>query len=538
MRRSVRAHRLLGRVLLGLVVVGSTLALGSCHRTPERPPNILWIVAEDMNFELGAYGDPLARTPNLDRLAAEGVRYTNVFATSPVCAPSRTALITGVHATTIGAQHMRSEDGGYRPVPAPEVRTFTEPLRAHGYYAGNVLKLDYQFSGPVADAPPTNWDEEAFGDWRHRDGDQPFFLYATSLLTHESRLFEDTSATTTDPARVVVPPYYPDTPAVRADFALHYDNVAAMDTAVGELLDRLEAEGLADDTIVFFFADNGRGFPRDKRSVYDGGIHEPLIVRWPGHLEPGTSNDELVSFLDFAPTVLALAGLPIPEFMQGRVFLGERAAPAPEFVFASSDRNDEAVDRVRAVRDRRYAYVRNYRPELPYGQTITYRESLVTMQEIRRLGALDQLEPPADWFFRATKPVEELYDTLVDPYQVHDLATDPAYGAILARMRDAHERWVLDSGDTGAIPEAELAERFWPSGVRPTTPPPSFATTSAGVAIVTETAGASIAYRIEGEDDLWRLYVDPIRVTRGRTVRAIAVRYGWAPSAAAVFSVE
>ena len=499
-------------------------------------PNVLWIVADDMNFEIGAYGDPLARTPNLDRLASEGVRYTSAFSTSGVCAPSRVALITGTFATTLGAHHMRSLDGGYQPVPPPEVKTFTEPLRAAGYYTSSLTKLDYQFSGFVGGAPRTNWDDPN-GTYRGRAPGQPFFAHVTFLETHESQLF-GTRPLETDPAAVTVPPYYPDTPAVRTDLARHYDNVATLDARVGELLAMLDEDGLAENTVVVFFADNGRGLPRDKRWVYDGGIHLPLIVRWPGHLEPGTVSDELVSWLDLAPTALALAGLPVPEHMPGRVFLGPGAEPEPEFVYAAEDRHDEATDRIRAVRDRRWKYVRNHQPETPYGQTVRYRNNLATMQEIFRLHDEGMLFPPADWYYRATKPVEELYDTVADPYEIENVAGRPEHEARLARMRAAHDRWVVETGDLGAVPEAELAERFWPGGVQPVTPPPALMpaggsfSTGVEVTIASEVPGASIAYTLEpGDDARWLLYAGPFKLASSATLRAVAVRYGWAESA-------
>lgn len=508
-------------------------------------PNIVWIVPEDMNFELGAFGDPLARTPNIDRLADEGVRFSNVFATAGTCAPSRAALITGMYATSIGAHHMRSSQGGYQPVPPPEVKTFTEYLRAAGYYTSNTGKLDYQFSGVLRGAPITNWDEPE-GLWRGREAGQPFFSYVTFLSTHESTLFGDNSMTDTDPSAVVVPPYYPDTPVVRADFARLYDNVAGMDAELGRIIDMLEEDGVLEDTVILFFPDNGRGFPRDKRWVYDGGIYEPLIVRWPGQLQPGAWNEELVSFIDFAPTMLSLAGVAAPEHMPGRVFLGAGREPEPQYVFAASDRVDEASDRIRAVRDKRYKYIRNYQPETPYGQSIAFRNMLATMQEMFRLHDAEMLEPPADWYFQQTKPDEELYDTEADPFEIENLADQPQYGEVLERMRAAHEAWLADTGDLGGIPEAELAERYWPGGVQPQTPPPviepaggTFAG-SAETVIRSEVEGASIAYTFEEGDDVhWALYTGPIMVSEGGTLRARAVRYGWAESedSVAVFHV-
>ena len=444
--------------------------------------------------------------------------------------------MTGMYATSIGAQHMRSINAGYYPVPPPDVKTFTEHLRAAGYWTSSQGKLDYQFSEVFDRAPLTNWDD-ANGDWHGRAPGQPFFAHVTIFDTHESQLF-GTEALATDPASVVVPPYYPDTEAVRRDFARHYDNVASLDAKVGRLLDMLDAEGLAENTVVLFFPDNGRGLPRDKRWTYDGGIHLPLIVRWPGHLRPGTIDERLVSYVDFAPTALALAGVPVPPNMQGRVFLGADADPEPEFVFAAADRHDEARDRIRAVRDKRFKYLRNYQPDTPYGQSIAFRNNLATMQEIFRLHDEGLLLPPADWYYRATKPVEELYDTQSDPFELENLADRPELQERLARMRAAHEKWVTDTGDLGAIPEAELRERFWPGGVQPVTPPPSIEPAGGAfdgpvdVAIRSDVEGASLAYTLDpGDDAHWLLYTKPVRVAAGATLRARAVRYGWADSA-------
>jgi len=501
-------------------------------------PNILWLVAEDMNLELGAYGDPVARTPALDALAAGGARYTHAFTTAGVCAPSRTALITGMYATSLGAHHMRSIEGGYYPVPPPEVKAFPEYLRAAGYYTSNAGKQDYQFSEAFGGGPFTIWDATDPGaDWRGRAEGQPFFHYATFLSTHESRLLHDETPAT-DPATVPVPAYYPDGPVIRRDIAQHYDNVAVLDGEVAALLARLDADGLAADTLVLFFGDNGRGMPRDKRWVYDGGIHVALMARWPGELDGAQVRSELVSLVDLAPTMLAIAGVEVPAHMQGRVFLGRQAAPAPPYVFAAADRHDEATDRIRAVRDARWAYVRNHQPNTPYGQDVGFRNLLQSMQEILRLGALHALVPPADWYFRQTKPVEELYDVDADPEQVVNLAADPAHADVLLRMRRAHDDWVSRTNDLGAVPEAELAERFWPGGAQPTTATPVIAPAGGAlggpVSVTCATAGASIGYTLESGDDAhWRLYTGPLTLEGGGTLRARAIRYGFAESAEA-----
>jgi arylsulfatase A-like enzyme len=501
-------------------------------------PNILWLVAEDMNLELRVYDDPVARTPTLDALAAAGTRFTHAFATSGVCAPARAALITGMYATSIGAHHMRSIEGGYYPVPPPEVKAFPEYLRAAGYYTSNAAKEDYQFSGVFGGGPFTIWDASGpSANWRGRAAGQPFFAFVTFFITHESQLFHDDEPET-DPADVRVPAYYPATPVIRRDLAQHYDNVAAMDAQVADVLARLEEDGIADDTLVLFLGDNGRGMPRDKRWVYDGGIHVALVARWPGKIAPGTVRTDLVSFVDLAPTMLALAGIDVPAHMQGRVFLGRQAAEPPPYVFAAADRSDEAVDRIRAVRDGRYKYIRNYQPGTPYGQAIAFRNLLQSMQEILQLGAIDALVPPTDWYFRQTKPIEELYDVVADPDEVVDLAGSPVHIDILAAMRQAHDAWVVETGDLGAVPEAELAERFWPGGLQPVTAPPSIEPAGgefAGaitVALRSATDGASIGYTLDpGDDAHWLPYTGPIGLDGPGTVRARAIRYGFAESA-------
>ncbi|MGH9659550.1 MAG: sulfatase family protein, partial [Bryobacteraceae bacterium] len=288
--------------------LGAATTLGAAGR-----PNFLWITTEDMSPDMGCYGDAYARTPNLDRLAAQGARYTRAFTIAGVCAPSRSGIITGMHPTTIGTHHMRSKG-----VPPPEVRCFTEYLRAAGYYCTNNVKTDYNFDPPV-----TAWDESSrTAHWRGRAKDQPFFAVFNHIVTHESQVRatpeqyaentrELTSGERHDPAKAALPPYYPDTPVVRKDWATYHDNITAMDKQVARLLAQLEADGLAENTVVFFYGDHGRGLPRAKRWIYDSGIHIPLLIRWPGHIAAGGVRDELVSSLDFAPTLLRLAGVEI-----------------------------------------------------------------------------------------------------------------------------------------------------------------------------------------------------------------------------------
>ena len=551
---------------LAATVILSAAAIAPAPRTTAAPtprPNIVWISNEDMSPHLGVYGDRVARTPVLDRLARESVRYTRAFTTAPVCAPSRAAIITGMYQTAIGAQHMRTTEdrvpelpGPYLAVPPFYVKAFPEYLRAAGYYTTNRAKTDYQFGVPF-----TIWDDLGrSAHWRNRPNkDQPFFSVFNLEVTHESQIFPSSPARkgkrlVTDPTEIEVPPYYPDTPLVREELARMYDNIADMDAQVGAILKQLEDDGLADNTIVFYWSDHGDGVPRAKRSLYDSGLRVPLMIRWPKALgstvAPGSVRDEMVSFIDLAPTVLALAGVPIPAHLQGRVLIGPGTMPAPEFVFAARDRMDIEYDMMRSARDARFLYIRNFSPDLPYAGHIIYRNQSAIMQEWLRLQAERKLTGSAALWMRTTRPAEELYDTAVDPYQIHDLSADPAHRARLARMRTAVTDWMTRIGDQGLINEPEMIQRMWPGGVQPETAQPYIVPrrattdpsrpTSIRIEAPTEfviyvpTQGASIGYTTdEGPTSAWRLYSGPILVEAPTTLRAKAIRYGYKESAEA-----
>jgi len=337
-----------------------------------------------------------------------------------------------------------------------------------------------------------------------------------------------------DPDKAVLPPYYPDTPLVRKDWATYHDNIIALDMQVADILQQLEDDGLADDTLVFFWGDHGRGLPRAKRWIYDSGIHVPLMVRWPGVLEPESTVDDLVSFVDFGPTILSLAGVKVPEHMQGRPFLGEQKAAPREYIYASRDRMDEAYDLIRAVRDKRYKYIRNYMPEVTYAQHISYMDEMPTMKEWRRLHAEGKLEGPQKIFFSETKPVEELYDTDADPHEVQNLADSPEHQDILRRLRAEHERWRKETNDLGLIPEPEMLEKMRPGGKYETTATPDITQAGSSVKITCATEGASIGYATErGDNAHWQIYSHPLQLKPKTTLRAKAIRIGFHESAEA-----
>ncbi|GAB4148033.1 MAG: sulfatase-like hydrolase/transferase [Planctomycetaceae bacterium] len=495
----------------------------------ESRPNILWISCEDIGPHLGCYGDNYATTPNIDRLAKQGVVFRNCFSHAGVCAVARSGIITGVYPTSIGSQHMRS-----RIVPPPHIKCFTEYLRAAGYYCTNRSKTDYNF-----ESPRTAWDENSrrSRDWRGREKGQPFFSVINLTISHESKIRAKFNSLQHDPAKVKLPPYIPDTPASRRDRARYYDIITQMDSQAGAILKRLEEDGLADNTIVFFWGDHGEGLPRGKRWIYDSGIHVPLVVRWPKTIKPGTFRDDLVCFLDFAPTVLSLAGVTPPKYMHGQVILGKETAPPRKHIFAHRDRMDETYDIIRAVRSRRFKYIRNFMPERSYGQNIDYMNKMPTMRDMRRLNAAGKLSGPTAQYFRKTKPVEELFDLSADPHEINNLAENPKYQKVLSQMRTVLETWQIETGDLGMVPEPLLAEKMRPTGKYSITQQPAAsitvnkATGERTVSLRCKTPGASIAYTTEnGRQARWKLYVKPVKVRPGTTVRAIACRLGFRDS--------
>lgn len=519
-----------------LCLVGMCLTKAANGQSTERP-NILWISLEDISPDLGCYGDKYAVTPNIDRLASQSLLFTNAFSHSGVCAPTRSGIITGMYPTSIGTHHMRCQG-----VPPSHVKCFTEYLRATGYYCTNDSKTDYQFASPI-----TAWDDSRRGaHWRNRPKkDQPFFAVINLTSCHESRIrqseaqYQKVRAALKpheihDPNKATLPPYYPDTPLVRKDWARYHDVITFTDKIVGKILQDLKDDGLADNTIVFFWGDHGRGLPRGKRWIYDSGIRVPLTVRWPGKIEPGTVSDELVCFLDLAPTVISLSGAKPPKHMQGQVILGAKKAPPRQYIYAARDRMDETYDIIRAVRDKRFKYIRNYMPERTYAQNIAYMDEMPTMKEWRRLHKEGKLTGPQKIFFSPTKPVEELYDVTVDPHEINNLAGDPKFEKVLTTMRTAHEKWMRDTGDLGLIPEPILNERVRPGGKWSTTADPRVSINNAMATITCQTQGASLAYTLGKKDaqgrQRWLLYSKPFAVKSGTTLRVKACRLGYRDS--------
>jgi len=453
----------MARLITNLIAV---LCVSAAAQAAPVRPNILWLVAEDFGPHLACYGTKVVATPNLDGLAAEGVRYTRFFTTAPVCSPSRSAFMTGMYQTTIGAHQHRSHRDDDFTLPSG-VRVLSDWMREAGYFTANIRELPahMKFRG----TGKTDWNFRYRGNafdsdrWADLKTNQPFYAQINFQETH--RKFN--GAKRADPSKVEIPPYYPDHPVVREDWAAYLDAASELDRKVGLILEQLAADGLASNTVVVFFGDNGEAHVRGKQFCYDSGLHVPLIIRWPTafaaprHVKPGTIDDRLLEAIDLAPTMLAIAGASAPDKMQGRSFIGANAGPPKQYVFGARDRCDETVFRFRTVRDRRYRYIRNFTPERPFLQPNQYKEnSYPVWNLLKELHAAGKLTPEQAALCAPTMPEEELYDLQNDPHEIRNLAKSPEHQKTLERLRAVLTQWIDETNDQGReLEPADLAAR-------------------------------------------------------------------------------
>lgn len=540
-------------------------------------PNVVFILAEDMNPRLGAYGDPNAVTPNIDALARESVLFTNAFTMAGVSAPSRAGLITGMPQHANGLQHMRTATFShpYQAVPPSWVKGYPELLRRAGYFTYVDTKTDYQFSkGPADIGPFTLWDAHGnYGNiedlkvppaWQNVDlQGKPFYINLNPQITHESGIFTQENAPEAfkalpvmwdklrafytlpdiDPAKLKLDPYWKDTPEVRQELALFYKNISVMDQQVGNIIKRLKDDGLWDNTIVIFAADNGDGLPRHKREGYDSGTHVPLIVHVPDKFRPagwkqdGQKDERLVSFEDLAPTILGFTRTAIPSYMKG-INLAADNAPQRELVFSSRGRMDDISLRSYFVRDSRYQYVQNV-DKTPNGAQIAFRDALVTTRTLNDALKKGTLTPEQESWY-APKPAEELYDLQSDPWQLHNIADQKASQPRLAEFRQKLEAWRNETNDTSIIPEAQMVKDMQNAEGKAyvTLPPVAEINPVTGkLYLASRTEGASIGYRFDNQP--WQLYTGALTLPKAaKKVEIKAVRYGWEESQSVVMAIN
>jgi N-sulfoglucosamine sulfohydrolase len=444
--------------ITGICSIG--LLAGCNEPRPSELPNILWITSEDNSPFAGCYGDEFATTPNMDMLASQGFLYTHAFANAPVCAPARNTILTGVYASSGGNSHMRSQ------YPKSEiVKPYPVYLREAGYFCTNNVKEDYNLP---ANQTRGIWDESSNkAHYNNRRPGQPFFAVFNSTISHESSIHRRTPLEDLrhDPQKVKLPPYHPDTPDMRHDWAQYYDKIEDMDAWIGKILKELDESGEAENTIVFYYGDHGGVLARSKRFLYDSGTRVPFIVRIPEKYKylfpakkPGTKVDRLISFVDLVPTLLSIVGIPVPEYLQGNAFLGDQKTNNPDYVYMFRDRMDERYDMSRSVRDKKFRYIRNYMPFRPHGQHLEYlwlAPSIRSWEAAYKNGECNEIQSR----FWLPKPAEELYDSENDPWEVNNLAGDPAYADVLLRMQNECTQWILRVRDAAFIPEADRTTR-------------------------------------------------------------------------------
>ena len=527
----------------------------TAQNSVKNPLNVIWISCEDMGPILSSYGNKFINTPNIDRIATEGVKYTNAYSTVGVCAPSRFSIITGMYPVRLGAHNMRTGDHNnfkwpeevtfrnnkgvldksgknvpdYEVVTPAYVKPFTEYLRKAGYYCVNDNKCDYQFNAPF-----TAWDD-VYGNGSYMDtpDGKPFFYVKNYYTTHESRIWiRKNEPLTVSPNNVPVPDYFPDIPIVREAIARKYSNIEALDKEIGLLMEKFERDGVLENSIIFFWSDHGGNLLRQKRAVGDSGLHVPLIIRYPDGYRAGETDSRMVSLMDLGPTVMSILGIEPPSYMDGKAFAGFYKDDPRKYIFGSADRFDESTDMQRSVLDGRFVYIKNFMPELPLIYRNKYREKIPMNKELINLDKQDKLNGDESYIFMKTKPVEELYDLEMDPHEINNLALDSNYTNVLFAMRKELQLWQKEVNDRGFIPESEIIKEFWPNMIQPITSEVIIRRNDNEVHLICETKGASIGYQTGDSigSKYWELYTKPIELKESKKIRARAIRIGYKAS--------
>lgn len=525
---------------ISLVVALSQL--GVTQVAAKNKPNILLLIAEDINPYLGCYGDTTAKSPTIDGLAEQGIRFSSMYSPVGVCAPSRAALMTGMFPTSIGANHMRTGGGpkahpfrmpAYQVVLPEGMKAFTEYLREAGYFCTNNRKKDYQFANQL-----TFWDEcHHKATWEHRPKGKPFFSVFTYLESHEQKLWQSKDDTLwVTPDRVAVPPYLLNDSVGKKDLAVMYSNIYRMDQRVKQELLKIRKAGLDKNTIIIFMSDNGGPMPRQKRSVYERGTRIPFIVVFPDGRDRGSVDERMLNMADIPPTILSLAGIEPPEYMDGKAFMGDfQTNTGRDFVFSIRERMDARYDKQLSVRDKHFRYVRNYLPHQPEYLDIGFRYNIPSMR--RMLENKDQLTPEQASWFTYPRPAEELYHTVVDVHEMHNLRTDSAYVEQLQKMRDLADQVEQSYWPFKELTEYELIDSI--GNVKTLrVDKPAIIRKGNTIQFNCSTKGSSMVYQINGDGSKpshWRYYTHPVQLKHGDTLRVVGARAGYLESEALVY---
>ncbi|WP_339709215.1 sulfatase [uncultured Kriegella sp.] len=511
---------------LTLFFIASILMLGCADNdknqiiaSTEELPNIVWLVAEDQSPDFfPMYGDSTISLPNLEALASDGVVFTNAYAPVPVCAPTRSGIITGMYPTTLGTHNMRTYSGdnsnqmqigipSYSPVVPKGTVMFPQLLRKRGYYTSNNSKEDYNFK-----KLESVWDESSKNaHWRNRPKGAPFFSVFNFIVCHESGIWKQRdSELFVTPDSVSVPSYFPDNEIIRHDLAVNYSNLKRMDDQAGEIIAQLKEDGLYDNTIIFFYADHGGPFPRHKRALYETGTKVPLVIKFPENEKAGERNDNFINFIDFAPTLLSWAGLKPPKTMQGKALYGKyRDTLKSKYIFTTSDRFDGVYDRLRGVRSQRYKYIKNFNQNISNALPVVYREQMPMMQKMNKMWKNGELDATQSLWFRTPKPEEELYDLQNDPYELENLADRAELRDTLKHLRGILKDWIIDTHDLGVYPEKELLAKWLPKGKQLKLAPLEMEKKVSGVALYSHRPDATILYK-QPQDSVWQFYREPL----------------------------
>lgn len=518
----------LAKILLGTAILLCTLGCEKSKKSKEIasevPPNIIWLVAEDQSPDwFPMYGDSTIRLPYIEALARDGITFENAYSPVPVCAPARSAIITGMYPTTLGTHNMRTyapwrgvpgkkpyetlDIPSYSPVVPDGVKMFTQYLREKGYYTTNGPKEDYNFK-----KMESAWDDsskEPF--WGGRKDGQPFFSVFNFSVCHESQIWKrGKDQLLISPSKVKVPPYFPDTEIVRHDLAVNYSNLKRLDNQLGQIITGLKRDGLYENSIIFFYGDHGGPFPRHKRALYESGTKVPMVIKLPKNEKAGSRDNRFISFIDLAPTVLSLAGIEPPKVMQGKAQFGKfEVEKKAKYTFHTADRFDAIYDKLRAVRSERYKYIRSYDTSKSHALPVAYREQMPMMQELMRLYDAGELNEKQSLWMKPIKPEEELYDLENDPYELNNLASQPDVNDTLIHLRKVLDQWIVETNDLGRIPEAELIAKWLPNGEQPRLPPLEMKEQNHEIRLMSAKTDATILWK-QPQDSLWTIYTEPI----------------------------